>query len=91
MWLREGDDVTSPRLDQGLEVVALSEGIAIVNGGSPVLFQGRAAAEVLTPLLSALDGSLNATGLAAQLGLPIEHVERGLRLLADRGLLAAQD
>ncbi len=83
--------MSSAQLDHGLEVVALPDGIAIVNGGAPVLFQGRAATEVLVPLLAALDGLLNATGLAAHLGMRVEHVERGLALLADRGLLASED
>ena len=83
--------MNQPRLDQGLEVVALADGIAVVNGGAPVMFQGRAANAVLVPLIAALDGSLNATGLSAQLGMPIEHVERGLALLAERGLLASED
>lgn len=76
-----------PRLATGLEVVALGDGVAVVNGGPPVLFQGRAATELLVPLLNALDGSLNAAGLAAALGVPEVHVTRGLQLLADRGLL----
>jgi len=80
--------VSAPVLGQGLEVVALPDGIAVVNGGAPVLFQGRAASEVLVPLISALDGMLNSQGLAAKLEMPVEHVERGLTLLAERGLLA---
>ncbi len=76
-----------PRLKQGLEAVPLLDGVAIVNSGAPVLFQGRAAGEVLVPLLATLDGLLNAEGLAAKLGMPVEHVERGLALLAERGLV----
>jgi hypothetical protein len=80
--------MSTPKLAPGLEVVAIPDGIAVVNGGHPVLFQGRAAAEVLVPLLNALDGELNAQGLAAQTGIPIAHLERGLALLEERGLLA---
>ena len=76
-----------PRLAQGLEVVQLHDGVVVVNGGPPALFQGRAATELLVPLLHALDGVLNAEGLAASLGVPEAHVARGLQLLADRGLL----
>lgn len=79
--------MNSSRLAQGLEVVVLGDGIAVVNGGAPVLFQGRAAAEVLVPLIAALDGVLNAAGLAGQLDMPVAHVERGLALLNERGLL----
>jgi DNA-binding IclR family transcriptional regulator len=39
------------------------------------------------PLINALDGTLNAHGLSELLGIPEEHVARGLQLLADRGLL----
>ena len=80
-----------PRLRQGLEVVPLSDGIAVVNGGAPVLFQGRAAGEVLVPLLATLDGVLNAEGLAGTLGMPLDHVEKGLALLGERGLIEAAD
>jgi hypothetical protein len=76
-----------PRLKEGLEVVPLPDGIAVVNGGAPVLFQGRAAGEVLVPLLATLDGVLNAEGLASTLGMPADHVERGLALLRERGLI----
>lgn len=76
-----------PRLKYGLEVVALTDGVAIVNGGAPVLFQGRAAGEVLVPLLATLDGILNAEGLAGKLDMPLAHVERGLALLTERGLI----
>ncbi|HVT75400.1 MAG TPA: hypothetical protein VHD87_00105 [Acidimicrobiales bacterium] len=76
-----------PRLAVGLEVVPLVDGVAVVNGGPPALFQGRAATELLIPLLHALDGTLNAHGLAEHLGLPEAHITRGLQLLADRGLL----
>jgi hypothetical protein len=79
--------VKVPKLKQGLEVVPLPDGIAIVNGGAPVLFQGRAASEVLVPLLGALDGVLNAEGLALSLGIQIDHVARGLALLDERGLI----
>jgi len=79
--------VTSPKLASGLEVVTLPDGVAIVNGGAPVLFQGRAATEVLVPVIAALDGVLNAEGLAAKLDMRVEHVERGLSLLAERNLL----
>jgi hypothetical protein len=75
-------------LAPGLEVVPLVDGIAIVNGGAPVLFQGRAAAEVLVPLIAAMDGVLNASGLALALDMPIARVERGLALLSERDLLA---
>jgi DNA-binding IclR family transcriptional regulator len=61
--------------------------VAVVNGGPPALFQGRAATEVLVPLLNALDGSLNNAGLAGALGLPEAQVERGLALLDEQGLL----
>ncbi|MEY2397868.1 MAG: hypothetical protein QOJ00_1042 [Actinomycetota bacterium] len=83
--------MTTPKLAQGLEVVPLSDGVAIVNGGAPVLFQGRAAREVLVPVIGALEGALNAEGLAAKLDMRVEHVERALSLLADRGLLADDD
>lgn len=76
-----------PKLKQGLEVVPLPDGIVVVNGGAPVLFQGRAAGEVLVPLLGTLDGVLNAEGLAHALDMPVEHVERGLALLRERGLI----
>lgn len=76
-----------PKLAQGLEVVPLTDGVAVVNGGPPALFQGRAATQLLVPLLQALNGSLNAHGLAEALGVPEEHVNRGLQLLAERGLL----
>ena len=76
-----------PRLAVGLEVVQLPDGVAVVNGGPPALFQGRAATELLVPLLNALNGVLNAEGLSGELGIPEAHVSRGLQLLADRGLL----
>jgi hypothetical protein len=79
--------VNPPRLATGLEVVPLLDGVAVVNGGSPALFQGRAATELLAPLLQVLDGLLNAEGLAATLNVPEAHVTRGLQLLAERGLL----
>jgi hypothetical protein len=79
------------RLAVGLEVVALPDGVAVVNGGRPALFQGRAATEVLVPLLNALDGVLNTAGLAAALGIPEAHVERGLGLLSEQGLLEPVD
>jgi hypothetical protein len=79
--------VTGPRLAVGLEVVPLIDGIAVVNGGAPALFHGRAATELLIPLINALDGMLNAHGLSELLGIPEQHVARGLQLLADRGLL----
>ncbi|HUR78316.1 MAG TPA: hypothetical protein VMZ22_10240 [Acidimicrobiales bacterium] len=78
-----------PKLATGLEVVPLVDGVAVVNGGSPALFQGRAATELLVPLLVALDGVLNAEGLAAALGVAEAHVTRGLQLLGERGLLEA--
>jgi hypothetical protein len=81
--------VNPPKLAQGLEVVPLPDGVAVVNGGPPALFQGRAAREVLVPLLSALDGTLNAHGLAEKLGMSEAHVARGLQLLAERDLLEA--
>jgi hypothetical protein len=79
--------VNPPKLAHGLEVVPLADGVAVVNGGPPALFQGRAAREVLVPLLNALDGNLNAHGLAEAIGVAEVHVERGLQLLAERGLL----
>jgi hypothetical protein len=79
--------VNPPRLAAGLEVVPLNDGVAVVNGGSPALFHGRAAVELLVPLINALDGTLNAHGLSERLAIPEEHVARGLQLLADRGLL----
>ena len=79
--------MSPPRLAGGLEIVPLLDGVAVVNGGPPALFQGRAAKELLIPLLAALDGNLNAHGLAEVIGIPEEHIERGLQLLADRGLL----
>jgi hypothetical protein len=88
MPLSEGGALVSPaRLAVGLEVVPLLDGVAVVNGGPPALFHGRAATELLIPLLNALDGNLNAHGLAELLGMPEANVERGLQLLADRGLL----
>ena len=83
--------MSPPRLAIGLEVVGLPDGVAVVNGGAPALFQGRAATEVLVPLLHALDGLLNAAGLATALGLSEAHVERGLGLLRERGLLEPAD
>jgi hypothetical protein len=79
--------VSPPKLAHGLEVVPLADGVAVVNGGPPALFQGRAAREVLVPLLGALDGNLDAAELAAATGMAEVHVERGLQLLAERGLL----
>lgn len=79
--------MTGPRLAEGLEVVQLANGVAVVNGGPPVLFQGRAVNRILLPLLAALDGTLNAAGLAAKLDLAPHHVERALELLAQKGLL----
>jgi len=79
--------MNTPRLASGLEVVSIPDGIAIVNAGHPVLFHGRAAVEVLVPLIAAMDGTLNASGLAGASGLALPHVERGLQLLAERGLL----
>ena len=76
-----------PKLLTGLEVVPLPDGTAVVNGGPPVIFQGRAASELLVPLLHAIDGELNAAGIASKIGAPEEHVARGLQLLADRDLL----
>lgn len=76
-----------PRLATGLEVVPLADGVAVVNGGPPALFQGKAATHVLVPLLHALDGVLNPAGLSAALGVAEAHVTRGLQLLAERGLL----
>ncbi|MEY2472563.1 MAG: hypothetical protein QOK28_1892 [Actinomycetota bacterium] len=76
-----------PRLAVGLEIVPLLDGVAVVNGGPPALFHGRAATQLLVPLINALDGTLNAHGLSELLGVPEEHVARGLQLLADRGLL----
>ena len=76
-----------PRLATGLEVVQLLDGVAVVNGSRPALFQGRAAVELLVPLLNALSGNLNAHGLSEALGIPEVHIERGLQLLAERGLL----
>jgi hypothetical protein len=76
-----------PKLALGLEVVPLPDGVAVVNGGPPALFQGRAAREVLIPLLNVLDGNLNAHGLAEAIGVAEVHVARGLQLLAERGLL----
>jgi hypothetical protein len=81
--------MSPPKLAPGLEVVPLPDGVAVVNGGPPALFQGRAAREVLVPLLNALDGNLNAHGLAEAIGISEAHVERGLQLLAERGLLEA--
>ena len=83
--------MSGPALDEGFEVVVLPEGIAVVNGGAPVLFQGRAANEVLVPLIAVLDGTRDAAALAAVLDMPVEHVERGLALLAARQLLAPND
>ena len=79
------------RLAGGLEVVPLLDGVAVVNGGPPALFHGRAAKELLLPLLGALNGTLNAHGLSELLGIPEEHVARGLELLAERGLLEDSD
>ena len=79
--------MSTPRLAVGLEVVPLLDGIAVVNGGPPALFHGRAATELLIPLINALNGTLNAHGLAELLGIPEPHVERGLQLLTERGLL----
>lgn len=79
--------MSTPRLAVGLEVVPLLDGIAVVNGGPPALFHGRAATELLIPVINALNGTLNAHGLAELLGIPEQHVERGLQLLAERGLL----
>jgi hypothetical protein len=82
--------VSPARLAGGLEVVALPDGVAVVNGGPPALFHGRAAKELLLPLLAALEGNLNAHGLAEAIGIPEEHVERGLQLLTERGLLESE-
>ena len=79
------------RLAGGLEVVVLPDGVAVVNGGPPALFHGRAAKELLIPLLGALNGSLNAHGLSELLDIPEQHVERGLQLLDERGLLEESD
>ena len=81
--------MTPPKLAAGLEVVPMNDGVAVVNGGPPALFQGRAATELLGPLLNALNGALNAEGLSAALGVPEAHVTRGLEILAERGLLEA--
>ena len=81
--------MSAPKLAHGLEVVPLHDGVAVVNGGPPALFQGRAAREVLVPLLSVLNGTHEVDRLAEMLGLPQAHVERGLQLLAERGLLEA--
>lgn len=80
-----------PRLRTGLEVVPLVDGVAVVNGGPPALFRGRAATELLVPLLHALDGALNNEGLASLLGVPAASVARGLEVLAERGLLETGD
>lgn len=85
--MRIGAGVNPPRLLTGLEVVSLVDGVAVVNGGPPVLFQGRAATELLVPLLNAIDGILNTEGLSSAIDASPEHVARGLQLLADRGLL----
>ena len=77
------------RLAPGLEVVTIPDGVAVVNGGPPVLFLGRAATEVFIPLLAALDSGLNVLELADRTGLALAHVERGLSLLDERALLEA--
>ena len=75
------------QLAAGLEVVTIPDGVAVVNGGPPVLLQGRAATEVFVPLLAALGEGLSALELAERTGLQLAHVERGLSLLEERGLL----
>ena len=79
--------MSAPRLRAGLEVVALPDGVVVVNGGPPVRFRGRAATEVLAPLLRVLDGELDPSGLADRLNAKPGHVERALGILADHDLL----
>lgn len=77
------------RLRTGIEVVPLPDGVVLVNGGPPVRFRGRAAKEVLVPLLQVLDGELTAEGIAARLGVKSAHVDRALQVLHDHNLLEA--
>lgn len=79
--------MTGPRLRTGIEVVPMVDGVVLVNAGPPVRFRGRAANEVLVPLLQALDGELTAAALAARLGLKTAHVDRALQVLTDHDLL----
>lgn len=65
----------------------MPDGVALVNGGPPIRFRGRAANEVLVPLLRTLDGELSPSGLAARLGLKSDHVDRALQILRDHDLL----
>lgn len=79
--------MTAPRLRTGLEVVLLPDGVVIVNAGPPVRFRGRAASDVVRPLLEALDGQLEPSALAARLALKPAHVDRALTILRDHDLL----
>jgi len=79
--------MSGPRLRTGVEVVPLPDGVVIVNAGPPVRFRGRAATDVLRPVLDVLDGDLTAAGLAARLGIKSAHVERALAILRDHDLL----
>ena len=79
--------MSAPRLRTGIEVVPLPDGVALVNGGPPVRFRGRAANDVLVPLLRALDGELSPSGLAQRLALKSAHVDRALQILSEHDLL----
>ena len=79
--------MSGPRLRTGLEVVRLPDGVVVVNAGPPVRFRGRAAIEVLLPVLAALDGDLPGAALAARLGLESAHVDRALEVLRQHHLL----
>ncbi|HVE95294.1 MAG TPA: hypothetical protein VNB24_10250 [Acidimicrobiales bacterium] len=79
--------MTGPQLRTGVEFVALPDGVVIVNAGPPVRFRGRAAIDVLRPVLGALDGTLTPPALADQLELKPAHVERALGILREHDLL----
>lgn len=72
---------------RGLTVVRVGEQLVVQASGHRHIFRGRSATELLPRLLPLLDGTRTRARIAAELGVPMGHVDRVLDLLRDRSLL----
>lgn len=79
------------RLRQGLAVISTDDRLMIVGGPKRHTFRGKSASDAFATLLRLLDGTRDEDTLAAESGLPPDHLRQALALLNARALLDESD